>query len=410
MPASTKAPQNAPSFLMMCLILGLLSMMSLLPTDLYLPALPTIATEFSASVSQVQWTLIIFFIGLSLAQLCWGPASDYFGRRPILLITIAVFFLATVVCALAPTLNTLIAARFVQAFAGGALTVLPKAITLDKYAGAQATQLIGITTVVTACAPMFAPLAGSAVLYFSGWRATFYIIAAISLMAWILVYRCFPETRNRADAEAFAASQLVAVPMMLMKSATFLRPTLMSASAFGCFSILITASPFVYTGQFGLSPAQFSVAFGINALGFVIAAISGGALTKRYGALHVLFMGKVLFVAASTLLILVSVLFPNTLWLAVATLFCVLSAIGLILPTATVLAIEPYSAFSGLTSSLMGAIQLLFGALSALALSVVFSGSLTQMALGLTGCALVAFLVAPSKRLAGASASESVEP
>lgn len=398
MPAIDTANDRFPSFFMMCLILGLLSMMSLLPTDLYLPALPTIATEFSASVSQVQWTLIIFFIGLALAQLCWGPASDYFGRRPILLGTIAVFFLATVVCAAAPNLNTLIAARFVQAFAGGALTVLPKAITMDKYSGAEATQLIGITTIITACAPMFAPLAGSALLYFSGWRMTFYVIAIISLLAWWLVFKSLPETRSRASVEAFTASQLATIPLMLLRSSDFLRPTMMSASAFGCFSILITASPFVYTGQFELSPSQFSIAFGINALGFVIAAISGGALTKRYSALHVLFIGKVLFIVACILLVSLSLLFPTTLWLAVATLFCVLFAIGLILPTATVLAIEPYSEFSGVTSSLMGAIQLLFGALSALALSFVFSGSLTQMALGLTCCALVAFLVAPSNR------------
>ena len=192
----TTAHTTSPliSFGLIALILGLLSALGPLATDMYLHALPGLEADLGVSTAAVQGTLIDYFAGFGLAQLLWGPLSDRIGRRPVILLCLALFAGATLACAAAPGIGSLIAARGLQAIGAAGLMVVRRAVVRDLYAGAEATRLMGIVMIVTAASPMLAPLAGSGVLLLAGWRSIFLLILALGVMTLVLCSLRLPET------------------------------------------------------------------------------------------------------------------------------------------------------------------------------------------------------------------------
>ncbi len=379
-----------PAFFMVAAILSSLSMLSLMATDMYLPTLPRLADDLAASTQAAQLTLVVFFFGLGLSQLIGGPLSDHYGRRPVLLASVAAFGLASVICGLAPNIETLLIARFIQALAAGSMVVLPRAITIDLYTGAEATKLIGIMSIVTAVSPMLAPLAGSGVLLIGGWRSIFWVLASFTAVAFFVCLRRLPETTTPQRLQPSHEETLIVRTRTILTDGRFMRPALISSMAFVCFSVLITAAPFVYIEQFGLSPTGFGIAFGTNALGFIFGAALGGPLQAKLGGLRVLLLGKAVFLIASVGMSVLAAILDVSMPVAVGGMSVVLFGLGLILPTATVLALEHFNTASGLASSLIGALQMLIGGSAAGLLSLMFDGSYLMMIGAIAIAALVA--------------------
>lgn len=186
-------------FFRMALILGLLSAIGPFAIDMYLPALPAIGAALRADVGAVQWSLTAFFLALGVGQLVYGPVSDMVGRRPPLFFGLGLFTLASVGCALATDVHTLVLLRFVQGLGAAAGMVIPRAVVRDLHTGTEAARLMSLLMLVFSVSPLLAPLVGSGVIALAGWRGVFWVVAVAALAGLVLVQRALHETRPPAS-------------------------------------------------------------------------------------------------------------------------------------------------------------------------------------------------------------------
>jgi DHA1 family bicyclomycin/chloramphenicol resistance-like MFS transporter len=183
-----------PSLFRTALVLGLLSAIGPFSIDMYLPAMPQIGQDLAAPETQVQLTISLYFLAFGVAQFIWGPIADAYGRRLPLILGISLFALASVACAFAPTIDTLIAARFVQGIGGAAVGVVPRAVIRDRHTGVEATRLMALVMLVISIGPMLAPLIGSMILLFGNWRLIFGALLVVASMSLLVTLFALPET------------------------------------------------------------------------------------------------------------------------------------------------------------------------------------------------------------------------
>jgi DHA1 family bicyclomycin/chloramphenicol resistance-like MFS transporter len=179
------------------LVLGLLSAIGPFAIDMYLPALPSIAGDLKASTAATQMTLMAFFMAFGVCQIVYGPLSDMIGRKPPLYFGLVVFGLGSVGCALAPSVEWLIAFRVLQGIGASAVMVIPRAIIRDLHTGVEAARLMALVMLVFSVAPILAPLTGSALIVPFGWRAVFVAVTIVSALTFLLVLTSLKETRPR---------------------------------------------------------------------------------------------------------------------------------------------------------------------------------------------------------------------
>ncbi len=376
------------------LVLGLLSAVSPFAIDMYLPAMPAIEAELGAGVAGTQATITAYFLSFGLAQLIYGPLADRFGRKPPIYAGLGIFLFGTILCALAPDINWLIAARFVQGLGGAALMVVPRAIIRDLHTGPEATKLMAMIMLVISVSPMLAPLAGSGVIAVAGWRAVFWLIAAASLVSLALLTFAQRETLAPENRAPIAPRALLRGARVLLTDPAFMGLTLVGGLGIASFFVFLTSAPFVYTGVFGLSPTGFSVAFALNAIGFFAASQAAGPLGARVGMPSVVLWGASGFAAFSAVLCLVALIGGATLVLVVGLLFLANACLGLVIPSTMVMALDPHPDIAGLASSLGGTLQMVIGALAVTLASPFFDGSALPMVTAIAVCGLGAALVA----------------
>lgn len=343
------------------MVLALLTMVSPLATDMYLPAFPQMASELGTTATGIQLTLTAFLIGLALGQLVIGPLSDGIGRRRPLLVGTLVCFLASVACALAPTVELMITARFVQGFSGAAGVVLARAVISDTSRGAVAAKLMSLMMIIGGIAPVLAPVAGGAIVLTMGWRGVFWVITV--MVALMLLGSIFfvKETLPAERRQAGGLAALLRNGRFVLGNRKYLGYTFTFVFAFGAMFAYISASPFVLQNILGLSTLTYSITFGINALGMVLASAIAMKLAGRVDTRKVLGGGVItLFLTSAALLvvILTGVNMVGTLLL----LFAVLASFGFIFGHATALALEQVTAYAGTGSAFLGALQFILGA------------------------------------------------
>ena len=193
-----------PGSLALTLLLSMLTSMGPLSVDMYLASLPDIGRLLSAPMSQVQLTISAYLIGFAIAQIFHGPLSDRHGRRPLLLITLGIYLLATLACALSFSIETLIAARFVQAVGGSGASVLARAIVRDMYEGVRVAREMSRMAAIMALAPLLAPLIGGVLQTLFGWRSNFVALFCFAAAAWCMVWFLLPETLRHRAPEPFS--------------------------------------------------------------------------------------------------------------------------------------------------------------------------------------------------------------
>jgi DHA1 family bicyclomycin/chloramphenicol resistance-like MFS transporter len=378
------------------LVLGLLSSIGPFAIDMYLPAMPEIGAALGTTAQGMQGTIVAYFIAFGLAQLIYGPWADRSGRKPPLYAGIAVFMLGSVICTLAPTVDWLIAGRLVQGLGGAALMVVPRAIIRDLYTGAAATRLMAAVMMVISVSPMLAPLAGSGLMAVFGWRAIFgaLVVAALASLTILTLFQ--PETLHDADRQPFNLAAMRRGAAVLFTDPLFMRLTFLGGFGMASFFVFIASASFVYTGSFGLSPTGFSLAFAVNAIGFFGASQIAGPLGLRHGAPKVMAWASVGFAAFTVVLFVLALAGVVTLWLCMAGLFLANACLGLIIPTAMVMALDEHGDIAGLASSLGGTLQMLAGGLMIVAVGPFFDGTAVPM---LGAIALCGVLVLGLSRL-----------
>ncbi len=381
----------SPSPLRIALILGLLSAVGPFAIDMYLPAMPAIATDLGTTMQGVQGTIVSYFIAFGLAQMIYGPWADQAGRKVPMFAGMVIFAAGTLMCALAPTVGWLIAGRAVQGLGGAAVMVVPRAVIRDLATGHAATRMMAAIMIVISISPMLAPLAGSALLVVADWRWVFWALILAATLSLVLLQTSLPETLAPKDRVPFDWATMKRGFASLITDRTFMVLTFLGGFAMASFFVFISTASFVYSGEYGLTPTQFSLAFALNAVGFFAASQFAANLGQKFGARRVVSVATAGFAAVEIALFLVSTSGFASLPLTMAGLFVGNAFLGLVIPTCMVLALDDHGDNAGLASSLGGTMQMLIGAAMMGGASIFLDGTVVPMLGAIATCALLAF-------------------
>jgi DHA1 family bicyclomycin/chloramphenicol resistance-like MFS transporter len=382
------------SLLRTATVLGLLGAVGPFAIDMYLPAMPAIADGLSTSIAATQGTLTAYFVAFGLAQMVYGPWADAAGRKVPLLFGLALFVAGSIGCALAPDIGTLTWMRAVQAAGGAAVMVIPRAIIRDLYTGPEATRLMALVMLVISVSPMLAPLAGSGLMAVADWRAIFWALVGAGVLAMVVTSVLQPETLPRAARVPVAPAEILRGMRILMTDPQFLGLTFLGGFGMASFFVFIAQGAFVYTGQFGLSPTGFSLAFAINALGFFAATQAAAPLGARLGPETVVRRASLGFAVATAALLAVATAGAASLPVIVAGLFVANACLGLVIPTVMVMALDAHGRIAGLASSLGGTLQMLTGGAMIALTGLVFDGTALPMLGAIAACGLAVAMLA----------------
>lgn len=347
------------------LILGGLSAFGPLSIDMYLPGLPALLADFNTGASQVQLTLSACLLGLAVGQLVAGPLSDSFGRRTPLLVGLVGYAVASLLCALAPNVTVLIGLRFVQGFAGAAGIVIGRAIVRDMHSGQAAAKFFSLLMLVNGSAPILAPIIGGQVLRYTSWHGVFVVLAGIGGLLFLAALFGIRETLPPARRQRGGVLGTLRTFRRLATDRSFSGYAAALGLAIAAMFAYIAGSPFVLQEIYGVSPQQFSLLFGVNALGIVIAGQTNARLIGRVPLKRLLGGGIIASTSGGVLLLLAVGVLGGGLPLVLAALFLVVASLGFILPNATALALSAHPDTAGSASALIGLLQYTIGAIAA---------------------------------------------
>lgn len=333
-----------------------------LSTDMYLPSLPAMKTDFGATVSQVQLTLSVFLAGFAVSQLFYGPLSDRFGRRPVLLFGITVYGLASVACFLSTTIEGLILARFFQAFGACSGPVLGRAAVRDVYGQERAAQVLAYMGSAMALAPAVAPMFGGYLQVWFGWQANFVAISIFAFVLIGLVFFLIRETNMHQNPEALKPARIVGNYVQLLKHRDFLGYVLLNSFVFSGLFAFISGSSFVFIDIFGLEPNIYGICFGIVVCGYISGTLLAGRFSRKLGGPRMLCYGSILAMIAGLLLAGIAYIGGNTPTSVVAPMVLFMVAVGLVMPNSMAGAIGPFPKMAGSASALMGFLQMTIAA------------------------------------------------
>jgi DHA1 family bicyclomycin/chloramphenicol resistance-like MFS transporter len=351
------------------LTLGVLSAIGPFAIDLYLPALPGMMTELSATPAQMQRTLSLFFLALAAAQIPIGSLSDRVGRKPVLFAGLAVFVVASLACAISPSVDALYASRFVQGLGICAGTILSRAMIRDLASGPEAARLMATSFLVIGVSPVLAPLFGSSLLSFMSWRGLFVVLALAGVFAFLLADRVLPESLP-PEKRLARGTPIFAAYRQLLTNGNFIRAALVAGLATAVPFAYVTAAPFVLSGRFGLDGQVFSLLLGANAACSIATTQLAPSLMRRWGARQLLtrvsLAGAILSAAVAGA-VLMDVLSLALFQIASMLLFAL---VGLALTPAAVTALDASKSGSGTSASALGTVQLAVTAAASGAISL----------------------------------------
>ena len=395
MPSPSSSPASPDSHtLRLVLILGLLSAIGPFAIDMYLPALPQIGSSLGAQVGAVQASLTAFFLSLGVGQLLYGPVSDMVGRKPPLYFGLAVFALASVGCAMATSIETLVVLRFIQGLGAAAGMAVPRAVVRDLHTGHAAARMMSLLMLVFSVSPILAPLAGSGVIAVSSWRGVFWAVAVAAVIGLAAVFMGLKETRGAAARLDSSVAGALRAYGVLLRDWHYLGLVFIGGCAMAGFFVYLAGSPFVLINYYGLSSTQYSLAFGLNAIAFIGAAQFTGWLGQRFGLVRV-----VKVAATGSGLVMLSLLSyyllgGERLAVLIGLYFVASALMGLVIPTTSVLALEDHGAIAGTASALLGTLQMLSGAAAMQIVGLFSTGKPLPMVVGMATGALIGVALA----------------
>ncbi|MHB9850733.1 multidrug effflux MFS transporter [Streptomyces krungchingensis] len=390
-PAGTGAARRTG--LLVTLILGGLTATPPLAMDMYLPSLPDVTKALHAPAATVQLTLTACLAGMALGQLVVGPMSDRWGRRRPLLAGLAVYVLATVLCALATDVELLVAFRLAQGLAGAAGIVIARAVVRDLYDGVAMARFFSTLMLISGVAPIVAPLIGGQILRVTDWRGVFVVLTAVGVALTAVVWTKLPETLPPADRHGGGVGAALHAMRGLLADRVFTGYMLAGGFAFAALFAYISASPFVVQEIYGASPQTFSLLFGLNSVGLVLVGqINGKILVGRVRLDKALAAGLALVALAATALLLMSTGVLGEVGLApvAAALFVLMSSMGLALPNTQALALMRVRHAAGSASALLGTSSFLIGAIASPLVGIAGEHTAVPMAVVQLGAVLVA--------------------
>jgi len=346
-----------PGTLTLTILLSMLTALGPLSTDMYLPSLPDIGRALGAPVAQVQLTISSYLIGFAIGQILYGPVSDIYGRRPVLMAALVLFTAASFVCPSAQSIDILIAARFMQAIGGAGAIVLARAMVRDLYSGARAGRELSLMGTIMGIAPIVAPMVGGVLQTAFGWRANFVLLGGLAVISIAAVARLLPETRPARSSEPISFAAMARSYAAVASHRGFLAYLgIITATYAGLFAWVAGASV-VLQGVYGLSPISFGFIFPLGAVGYVLGTLIAARRVIRLGLDRMIGLG--VFVVACGGVAVAAVVAADihaAIWLVLA-MALYLVGLGLSMPQSMAGALTPFPDRAGTASALMGFVQ-----------------------------------------------------
>jgi DHA1 family bicyclomycin/chloramphenicol resistance-like MFS transporter len=357
--------------------------------QIFLPALPAIQASFAVTSGIVQLTLSLSILANAVANLAYGPLSDHFGRRPVLLVGLAAFIAGSLACALAPSIESLIVARIVQSAGGAAGMVLARAIVRDLYGRERSASIIAYLTMAMVVAPMLAPTVGAVLLDVASWRAIFIVVTGVGVaLIWPIVVTLAetrpPEARRMGGPLSGAGA--------LLRSGTFLAYALQSTFGISIFFSFIAGAPYFMMDVLGRSATEYGLWFILVSAAFMAGNLVAGRFSARIGLDRMVLTGSILGVAGAGLAF---ALLLAGFWMPLA-LFGPIMAVGLgngfAVPNAQAGAVSVEPLLAGTASGIAGFSQMFFAALVSQAVGMLQDGTPYPMAAFMAACAVLSLL------------------
>jgi DHA1 family bicyclomycin/chloramphenicol resistance-like MFS transporter len=374
------------------LILGSLTAFGPISTDMYLPALPSLAASLHATEAQGQWTLAAFFIGISIGQLVYGPMADRYGRRWPLLFGMGLFLAATLGCALSQSIDVLIFFRVIQAFGGCAGMVIARTVVRDRFAAEEVLHVFSLLMLVMGLAPILAPLFGGWVLLVADWRWIFGAQGIFALIVGLAVLFGLPESRSAETAAQARSENPIGSYLALLKQPAFVGYLVTGAASGAALFTYVSCSSDVVIGVFHISPQAFGWVFGGNAFGMIAATQANARLARRYPSDQIMGVANTVVLGISAVLLLDAATGFGGLWGVLVPLFFIMSALGFNQSNASAGAFNVDPRRAGATSALLGATSFGVGAGASAVAGLLRDGTAKPMGLVIFISLLVATL------------------
>ena len=381
------------------LILGGLSAFGPLSIDMYLPAFPAMAEDLGVSSEQIQLSLSVYFIGLASGQLVYGPLADRFGRRKPLLFGIGLFCVASLACALAPTLEWLLAGRFAQALGGCAGMVVNRAVVRDLCEPIDAAKAFSQLMLIMGVAPILAPLAGTALLGLAGWASIFWFLTVFAGLFALAVYFFLPETLPPHMAPPPLRSAFGRYIGLLCEPLFMFHALTGSVAMAGMFAY-ISGSPYVFLELYKVPVEQYAWLFGSIAACFILSAQLNSRLLRRWSQLALIRGTTFIYMLATVTLLLAAWLQVESLWLFLPPLVLSVAIISQVLPNASACALAGHGHQAGIASALMGTMQFAIAGITSAAVGMLHDNTAVPMAGVMAVCGLLTVVMAALARQA----------
>lgn len=379
-------------------MLGLLSALPPFGTDAGLPGLTGLEAEFGVGVAQATQTLTLFLLGFSIGPVLFGPLSDRYGRKPVLLFGVTVFSAAALGCALAASLHTLLVLRFIGGLGAGAAASLPAAIVRDVYRHELALSRQSYVALVNAIAPLVAPLLGAAVLVLGGWRSIYVGVAVLGGILFLMATFGYAETapKDPAHRQTSVLRSAFTAYRTVLSDRNYLLSTALLATTFGTMFAYITGSSAVFMGMLGATPTIYGTLFACTAAGTIAGAASNARLSARWGSSRVLAAAVVGNLVICALLFTLAFTGVHSILASAALVVCSNFCAGIVMPTATHAGLRDLGKVAGSAAALQRGLQMVAGSAAGSLVGVIGGQPLVAMSLAMGASAVlsVALLLA----------------
>ena len=375
------------------LILGLLSAIGPFSIDMYLPGFSAIATDLHTSVAHISLSLSSFFIGISVGQFIYGPLLDRYGRKKPLYIGLVLYIIASAGCALAASADMLITLRLVQALGSCVGMVASRAIIRDIFPVNEIAKVFSKLMLVIAVSPIIAPTLGGYLIVAYGWHIVFVVLAIMATLILVAIHFVLPESMEADATVSLRPSLIIKNYATVLRTPQFYTYAFTGAIAAAGLYAYIAGSPYVFIELFKVTEKQYGWIFAAVALGLITASQVNSLLLKKFTSQQIIrvaifcqmLTGAVLFIGSANGLL--------NVYSTIALIFLFLSCQGFIFPNTSALSMAPFHKNAGSASALMGGIQMIFGALSSVAVSALNNATAMPMTGVMALCSLTSVCI-----------------
>lgn len=389
-----RTPVKPLSEIALIIFLGSLVGFGPLSIDMYLPTFPNIAQSLQTDIASVQFTVSTFLTGFCAGMLLYGPLSDRYGRRFILIVGMSLYVLASIACAFATNIEQLLIFRFLQAFGGGAAPVLGRAIVRDRFPPQRTVSILSMMQLITMLAPLLAPMIGGWLLFLFDWRANFTLLAILGCVCWAIIYFRLEETHHVNTDLPLCFNTIFHPYCIVLRDTTTVGYIFCLSAMFGGLFTYVAGTPFVYIDYFHFSPQQYGYFFGVNVIGIILCTVLNNKFAKKY-PLPTLLRAEVCLVAIAGLGFFFAD--PDSLIAIMLPLFLFIALTGAIAPNIMAQLLQLHRERAGTAMALATSMQFAGGLFASATLSYFFQGTPQTMLTVLcvcSCCAVIGFLLA----------------